>query len=601
MITIHKDADNHKALVTLTIGREYNLYWRRYCQRFWLAYAKRHGYDIVCIDKPIDESRLGRSRPVHWQKHLLLSTGLATRYDRLVIIDADIAINPDAPCVVNQTPIDKIGVVDEYATPTPELHGLAQDRLYDNWSSRNFDYIRDDSAHAFYRNAGYQKCFDRVVQAGMMVVSTRHHRDVLESIYYKSAPNDDERGNREMRITSHSLLSSSRIHWLDGRFNMVWSLYRAAYCPDLIDGASSEAMVNNLRQAISEVYFLHFAGEFRHIPLLDQVAPEAGTSPWMKPATIQSFQQPLNTPVVLIVFNRPESTTRVFEAIRNAKPKQLLVIADGPRVEHPEDVERCAAARAVIDGIDWDCEVQTCFSNTNLGTRKRVVSGLDWVFSIVDEAIILEDDCVPHSTFFSFCEDMLNRYRDDSSVLTISGNNFQFRPQPDDDSYTFSRYPLIWGWATWRRSWMRYDESLEKWPELRNSDWLKTIFGNTDSIRYWSYLFENTYNGFDTWDFQLCFASFLSGALNIHPNVNLVSNIGFGKDATHTWDKGDPFAAIPALAMQFPLSHPPTVTRDSEADDFIEQVLFGGIMRSLLRGLGQRIRRRHQRDVVITQ
>ena len=152
-----------------------------------------------------------------------------------------------------------------------------------------------------------------------------------------------------------------------------------------------------------------------------------------------------STPVAFIIFNRPDTTKRVFAEIAKARPPKLLVIADGPRADHPADVEKCAAVRAIIDGVDWDCEVLKNYSDVNLGCKRRVSSGLDWVFDTVEEAIILEDDCLPHPTFFRFCEEMLEKYRDDKRIAMISGDNLQFGRKRTGYSYYFSRYPHIWG------------------------------------------------------------------------------------------------------------------------------------------------------------
>src|SRR5665648_587346 len=169
---------------------------------------------------------------------------------------------------------------------------------------------------------------------------------------------------------------------------------------------------------------------------------------------MSNFQ--LKTPVAFIIFNRPETTRRVFAEIAKARPTKLLVIADGPRATHPDDAEKCAVVRAIIDGVDWDCEVLKNYSDVNLGCKRRVSSGLDWVFDTVEEAIILEDDCLPHPTFFRFCEEMLAKYRDDKRIAMISGDNFQFGKKRTEYSYYFSRYTHIWGWASWRRAWDNY-------------------------------------------------------------------------------------------------------------------------------------------------
>lgn len=293
------------------------------------------------------------------------------------------------------------------------------------------------------------------------------------------------------------------------------------------------------------------------------------------------------TPIVLIIFNRPAVTQQVFDEIRKVSPRKLLVIADGPRIGREDDVGKCIAARNIIEQVDWECEVLKNYTDVNFGCKQRVASGLDWVFSMVEEAIILEDDCLPHPTFFSFCQQLLEHYRDDKRIMTISGNNFQYGQQRTTDSYYFSRYAHVWGWATWRRAWECYDVDMKLWPEVREGRWIFDILGSMRadvkngrchfdvmgsmrSIEYWYKIFDYTYaNKIDTWDYQLLFASWLQNGLHILPNFNLVSNIGFGAEATHTKVPGK-CANLPVEAVSFPLQHPPFMIRDAAADDYTQ-------------------------------
>lgn len=283
-----------------------------------------------------------------------------------------------------------------------------------------------------------------------------------------------------------------------------------------------------------------------------------------------------STPVVFIIFNRPDTTKRVFAEIAKARPPKLLVIADGPRADHPDDAEKCAAVRAIIDGVDWDCEVLTNYSDVNLGCKRRVSSGLDWVFDTVEEAIVLEDDCLPHPTFFRFCEEMLEKYRDDERIAMISGDNFQFGRKRTGYSYYFSRYTHIWGWASWRRAWDNYDVDMKIWPEIREGRWLEDLLGAKKSVWYWKYIFKNVYNGkIDSWAYQWTFSCWIQSALTVLPNVNLVSNIGFGMKAVHTKVSNE-FAEMETEAMRFPISHPNYILRDSAADSITENKTFSG-------------------------
>jgi len=277
----------------------------------------------------------------------------------------------------------------------------------------------------------------------------------------------------------------------------------------------------------------------------------------------------LNTPVALIIFNRPDTTARVFKEIAKARPPKLLVIADGPRATRPGEAERCEQARAIIRQVDWDCEVLTNIAEKNMGCKMRVSSGIDWIFEQVDEAIILEDDCLPEQSFFRFCEEMLIKYRDNERVGMVSGGNLQFGQQRGTASYYFSRYTHIWGWASWRRAWQHYDREITQWPAFRDEGWLDSIFRSQGERDYWRYSFDAVYDGsLDTWDCSWTFASLIKGMLQVVPNVNLISNIGFGPDATHTHVEGI-LTDIPTQPIAFPLKHPSFVLEDVQADRYI--------------------------------
>ncbi len=283
----------------------------------------------------------------------------------------------------------------------------------------------------------------------------------------------------------------------------------------------------------------------------------------------------MHAPVVFIIFNRPDTTRQVFEAIRHVQPPKLLVVADGPRAECEGEAEKCATTRAIIEQVDWDCEVLTEYSETNLGCKRRVASGLKWAFEQVEEAIILEDDCLPHPTFFRFAEELLEKYRDDQRIVAISG----FNPQPGNDntqySYYFSRYSMIWGWATWRRSVELYNPDIDLWPEIRNEGWLEELFELKTEKKYWHNIFEGVYSQkIDTWDYSWFFMSLIQNRFTISPNVNLVSNIGFSKDATHTLYSDHHLANLPTSEMKFPLKHPLFVIRNNKADRLTRDVFF---------------------------
>lgn len=282
----------------------------------------------------------------------------------------------------------------------------------------------------------------------------------------------------------------------------------------------------------------------------------------------------LATPVALIIFNRPETTKRVFSAIRTARPRQLFVVADGPRPDRPQEAHQCQQARAIIDEIDWDCTVQRNYADTNLGCRERVASGLTWLFQQVDEAIILEDDCLPDPTFFRFCSELLERYRNDIRIAQISGVNFQFDRSRPHHSYYFSRYNHIWGWASWRRAWELHDHNMTDWHSIRSSEQFANLLSGPAERAYWIDALDKICAGqLDTWDCQWTLSCWQHRLLTVIPATNLVSNIGFGPYATHT-PIANRYAAMTTQAMNFPLQHPDVVEPDQASDDYTGRTMY---------------------------
>ena len=276
----------------------------------------------------------------------------------------------------------------------------------------------------------------------------------------------------------------------------------------------------------------------------------------------------LRTPVAFLIFNRPDTTATVFAAIAKARPATLLVVADGPRASRSGEEQLCAAARAVIRRVDWPCRVLTNFSDHNLGCRRRVSSGIDWVFSLVEEAIFLEDDCLPDPTFFPFCEEMLDRFRNESRVMHIGGTNFQGTARLGDESYYFSRHVHVWGWASWRRAWQHYDVGMEAWSWARATGRERDILSTPMERRAFTSFFDRVASGeIDTWDTQWTVACRAQNALSVVPSRNLVSNIGFRGDATHTSDAAHPVATMPTVPLDLPLVHPAYLLADTAADE----------------------------------
>ena len=275
----------------------------------------------------------------------------------------------------------------------------------------------------------------------------------------------------------------------------------------------------------------------------------------------------IQTPVGFLIFNRPDTTERVFQAIARAKPTELLVVCDGPRSNRPEERDQVAATRAIIDRVDWPCTVLKNYSDQNMGCKKRIVSGLKWIFQHVEEAIILEDDCLPEPSFFTFCENLLGRYRNDQRIVSISGNNFQNGKHRTDDSYYFSKYFHCWGWASWRRVWEHFDPDMIQWPDFSKAECLKTFADSREEESYWQRIFTLQHTGqIDSWAYPWLFSCWAQSGLTAIPAVNLASNIGFGLDATHT--VGDSHLAnLPTQPIEN-INHPSLVTRHKQADEF---------------------------------
>ena len=275
----------------------------------------------------------------------------------------------------------------------------------------------------------------------------------------------------------------------------------------------------------------------------------------------------MKTPVAFFIFKRPDTTEKVFEAIRQAKPPKLFVVADGPRPDRPGEAEKCAAARAIIERVDWDCEVIKNYSDVNLSARIRVASGLDWVFERVEEAIILEDDCLPNPSFFPFCETLLDWYREDKRIMMISGNNVLGEWKSDSQSYHFSYYGSIWGWASWRRAWQYYDVDIKLWQNQEARNRLRDIIANNYQYKVRSKNFDDAYSKrVDAWDYQWNLARLLQSGLAIVPCVNLISNIGFGEDATNTKSSNSTIANLKTENIELPLKFNTITVADRDYD-----------------------------------
>ena len=297
-------------------------------------------------------------------------------------------------------------------------------------------------------------------------------------------------------------------------------------------------------------------------------------------------------PLLLIAFNRPQQFKMVIDRLRTTQPSRIYVAVDGPRADKPNDevlVQRC---RDLVREIDWPAEIHTLFQDRNLGCGLGVSTAISWLFENEERGIILEDDVLPQKSFFPFCSELLDRYADDDRVLAISGCNFvppEYQ-QRHDLPYRFSRVPHIWGWATWRRSWLLHSLDMRDWRQRLPSRKLWTVSGRSlHGLIFWRSIFDlMASQKVDTWDMQLVFEGMARNMWTATSNVNLIDNIGFGDLATHTYDR--PAYLRPSEEMTFPLANVP-VHVDEQADEWSRREVFGATATGLVRQAFRYVRR----------
>jgi hypothetical protein len=298
--------------------------------------------------------------------------------------------------------------------------------------------------------------------------------------------------------------------------------------------------------------------------------------------------QPFNTAVLFLVFNRPDTTARVFEAIRQAKPPRLYVAADGPRADRAGEAEKVARVREIATAVDWPCELRTMFRDHNIGCQLGPRTGIDWFFEHEDRGIILEDDCLPSQSFFWFCEQMLDRYKECDRVMAITGTNIADHLKFESD-YFYSRYALMWGWATWKRAWRRYDAKLSDWRGLKDAKWLRGLgLGGLPFVRTWSNIFDRTVQlgtNATWWDYQWIYSCWVNDGLTIAPAKNLIRNIGYSPEATHTKSNHPVLANLISKELCSTLRAPLNFAAHVEADAFISRHWFGSSWRSLTKSV----------------
>lgn len=275
----------------------------------------------------------------------------------------------------------------------------------------------------------------------------------------------------------------------------------------------------------------------------------------------------MKSAVLFLVFNRPDTTRQVFEAIRAAKPPRLYVAADGPRTNRVGEAERCNQVRQIATNIDWPCELVTLFRDENMGCKNAVSSAISWFLEQEEEGIILEDDCLPSQSFFQYCDELLCHYRFDTRIGMIAGTNMEKTESKKENSYFFSRLVQIWGWATWRRAWATYDKDMVRWHDFQSQNGFGNLGIPKKIAEYVTPSFDQVSAGkIDTWDYQWSFSMISAGMLTVVPTVNMISNIGFGMDATHTTQGSDDSASRKIKETIFPITHPQFVMSNENYD-----------------------------------
>lgn len=293
-------------------------------------------------------------------------------------------------------------------------------------------------------------------------------------------------------------------------------------------------------------------------------------------------QKLFNTPILFIIFNRPDTTQKVFDQIKKIKPNKLFIAADGPRPENPTDKVKCAQTREITTQIDWPCELKTRFLDENLGCGIAPSAAISWFFEHVDQGIILEDDCLPNQSFFHFCQITLNHYKHDTRIFHIGGTSYQHLIKSNISSdYYFIRVPRIWGWATWARAWKKYDFNLSTFPNFKNNKVIQNIFREEILQTRWLATLHHLHTYLQTdpkpnvWDFQWTYTILSQNGLCISPVKNLICNIGFRTDATHTTQEDPLLSNQPTEEININnISHPIFITPDKKDELWVMQYIF---------------------------
>ncbi len=289
----------------------------------------------------------------------------------------------------------------------------------------------------------------------------------------------------------------------------------------------------------------------------------------------------VRSPVLLIVFNRPDHTAAILEVLRVVRPKRLYVAADAPRPKVAEDVRRCAETLALFDHLEW-CVVKRKVNDANLGSHTTIPNAVDWFFESETSGIVLEDDCVPNVSFFRYCDELLEKYESDERIMWINGSNVGYSVEDDALTYQFSVYPISWGWASWRRAWSKFDQRSRPLHGISEDALARNAGHSLLGRLYWKLILEYAYTH-KNWDYRWIYACWLNNGLACTPLTNMITNVGFGPDAVHCRRKDDPRGYIPTSEVIGRIAGPKRVAPSQKLDRYLDTALYGISLWSILR------------------
>ncbi len=294
----------------------------------------------------------------------------------------------------------------------------------------------------------------------------------------------------------------------------------------------------------------------------------------------------LTTPILFLTYKRFDTAEKVFNSIKKSRPRKLYFVSNAPKNNDLEEYKKICKVRSLIEQVDWDCNLITLFRDEYLDVKKSITSSIDWFFSLEEKGIILEDDCVPSQTFYPFCQNLLDYYENDEEVFSIGGCCFFEDLDLPDNEYRFSKHVYIWGWATWRRAWLKYDHKMTEWPNFKKSKSFKSFFRNSLIRYYWINIFNSVYSDqINTWDYQWVYSIWLNNGITIIPNRNLITNIGFGNESNFTNDINSLEANMKSSDLDLPLNYIQTKIINRIEQEFVEKNIYNITFWSIIKSM----------------